>query len=101
LTIYTRLFKINPHEDILNTWKDIKSGDLKAIADIVKKYNLYPFENLEYFGPGKLVTREKAFESLKRFLDFKEDFSLHSSANIVAPDPKSDLEQAMAELFQF
>ena len=101
LTILTRLFNIKVSEDKLNVWTDLKSWNLKAIADTVKKYNLYPFENLKKFNGWEVVSRLTAFETLYRFIIFKPE-----AVNIVAAEIDNiifhnQIEKTMEELFDF
>lgn len=101
LTILTRLFKISVVEDPLNVWKDLKNWKLKAIADTAKKYNLYPFTNFNYFNPGEKVSRLIAFETFYRYLTFKQPVDNHLVAPSIPSNPKSQLEQAMKDIFNF
>lgn len=102
LTILTRTFKLPVKENSLNVWLDLKDKNLKAIADTVKQYNLYPFSNYRYFQAGNYVTREKAFVSLKRFIDLWTNFSLHASAKIDIKDKKDEtLQSTMQNIFDF
>ena len=105
LTIYTRIFKINLDDEYLNTWKDLKGGQLKKIADVSKKYNLYPFRKDKLFWAGEIVTRETAFEVLNRFIDFSDDNYkikvVHTSALDTTNSDDDKLETVMWDIFDF
>ena len=107
LTIFTRLFKISVVADPLNVWKDLSWWELKAVADTVKRYNLFPFSDLTYFNAGEKVSRLVAFETLYRFMTFKPSFETeHLSApvsNTSSTKEKTNeqLQQAMKDIFDF
>jgi len=102
LTILTRTFKVPTKQNPLNVWTDLKNWKLKAIADTVKQYNLYPFSNYTSFQAGKYVTREKAFVSLKNFIDLWNNFSLHASAKVDTKTPSDEnLQATMQDIFDF
>jgi len=103
LTILTRVFNIKTEENSLSSWADLQSGSLKAIADTARKYNLYPFKNYKVFNAWELVTREISFETLKRFIDFKDDNGeiIHTSAEVEDANPEENLEQVMWDIFDF
>lgn len=98
LTILTRLFKIKIKEDKLNSWKDLQPWALKAIADSSKKYWLYPFDNYNKFKSWEISTRVVAFETLQRFINYKDDWVKISSR----ASTKGDwLEDALNDIFDF
>jgi len=100
LLILTRLFKIKLIKNSLNVWTDLKSGEFKYVADTAKQYDLYPFENLKTFWAWEKVTRLIAFETLERFLEFKND-DFHASANIDTTNPEVWLNKVMKDIFDF
>jgi len=102
LLILTRVYNIHIQEDELSNWKDLQHGEIKAVADTVKKYGLYPFKDFKYFNPWKKLTREIAFETLKRFIDFKPwKVYLHTSAKVSRKNSDSNLNSVMTDIFDF
>jgi len=103
LTILERLFDIPAVADPLNVWTDLQGGDLKAVADTAKRYNLYLFKQFKAFNAGKLVTRLVAFETLYRFLTFEnKPLQEHLVAPVTTKDQaKAQLQQAMQDIFDF
>lgn len=55
--------------DPYTSWDDVLYDDwFKTYADASKKYNLFPFDNLNKFAADNKVNRIQAFESLYRYL---------------------------------
>jgi len=101
LTILTRVFKIKIKNNPFNVWTDLKSWQLKAVADTVKQYNLYPFKNLNTFNAGSYVSRLVAFETLYRFINFNPNV-IHASAETINISSVNQwLEKTMKSLLDF
>lgn len=96
-TILTRLFHIKVKEDYLNFWHDLNSGtELKAIADTIKKYGLYEFQDYNSFHAWKYMSRLISFETLNNFLNYIQNNKYLSSDEL-----KQDLNKEIDTIFEF
>lgn len=68
IAIYARFYNISKN-DQFPSFLDVTNNDWFAnYVSAAKAYNLYPFDNKDYFNPWEHVTREYAFESLYRYM---------------------------------
>ncbi|MBS8122045.1 S-layer homology domain-containing protein [Candidatus Vampirococcus lugosii] len=72
IALYSRFFNISK-KDQFPSFIDVNQDDwFVDYANAAKNYNLFPFENKNKFEGSDFVSREKAFESLYRYMNVGE-----------------------------
>lgn len=96
LAMYGRFFDTTRNENFTN-FMDVNNDDwFKKYADAAKNYSLYPFEESDYMNPHKHVNREKAFESLYRYIQLSpEEYQTAERSQ------EEELEDAVRTLINF
>lgn len=100
ITIYWRLFWVYEKSNFVS-WLDINENDwYKQYADASKKYNLYPFKDLNYFNWEYTINRIQAFESLYRYINFDRSTISYNSENSSSSKKtnNSELENVVKQL---